>query len=228
DSDSPFKYESCGLIKNSKTTGRSPRLGWYWVYTMRNTLKRFKFNSKPVSGNANVMIQQYTHSTSTDSLAYVLWCPTSNSTVVSTYNLQLPAGVVSAVRITPTAGSIKGTATNLTITNNTVTVKVTEDPIYILVKKGAPTGFIETPLENTSFSIYPNPVVNDEVNIESQKQIESVEVMDIKGVKVLSQKSIKANTTILNVSHLSPGFYTVEVVEANTGKIVNSKLSIIK
>ena len=223
DSDSPFKFESCGLVKNSKSTGRALRPAWYWTYTLRNTLKNYKFNSKPASGNANVMIQEYVHSTNSDSVAYVLWCPTSNSTSVASYILNIPSAN-SATSIVATIGSTKGTAKALTINNNSVTVKVTEDPIYVLVKKTL-TNFTDNQTNNGTL-IYPNPV-QDELNVSALIDIESIEILDIKGALVFQQKDVNATNAKINVSQLPLGIYTIEV-EYKGGKSTKSRLSIVR
>lgn len=229
-SDEPFKFESCGLIKNTPTL-RTRRPAWYWTYTMRNVLKNYKFKSKPVSGNDNVMIQEYAHSTNADSVVYVLWCPTSNGTTVNTYNLNLPSpGASSAVKITATNGNIKGTSSKLTISNSTVVVKVTEDPTYVVVKK-ATNALIDITdvsdnLSSNTVLIYPNPV-KDDLTINAPEDIESIEIIDVKGVMVLEKTNIDAKTFTLDVSHLDQGIYALEIVEHN-GKVIKSKVSIVK
>ncbi|MFA7688076.1 MAG: GEVED domain-containing protein [Moheibacter sp.] len=60
------------------------------------------------------------------------------------------------------------------------------------------------------FTYYPNPV-KDELNISSQKQIESVSVYNLAGQQVISQK-MNVNQGKLSTNSLAPGVYVFRVI----------------
>lgn len=70
-------------------------------------------------------------------------------------------------------------------------------------------------LASNSFSkataiIYPNPVLNS-LQLTNYTEITDIEIVDIRGRKVLSQKVSGASTVNLDVSHLSAGIYLAQV-----------------
>lgn len=66
-----------------------------------------------------------------------------------------------------------------------------------------------------SFELFPNPS-SGILNIQTEnKKIESVKIVDLNG-KLLFQKNIQSNSTILDISHLATGTYFVGIVTSET------------
>ena len=84
------------------------------------------------TGNPNVFAYKFKSVTGNGG-AYVLWCPTSNNTVVNGYQLSLGGTPSIATKTALTVGSTTGTATALTITGGKVTVNVSEQPVFVSV-----------------------------------------------------------------------------------------------
>jgi len=66
---------------------------------------------------------------------------------------------------------------------------------------------------NLEVSLYPNPV-NDVLNIETALDIQTVEIYNIQGQKVLS-----SNQKQINTQNLSAGIYLVNITDTNNNKI---------
>lgn len=66
---------------------------------------------------------------------------------------------------------------------------------------------VENNKENTTVSIYPNPV-NDVLNIQSKNEITKAEIFDAAG-RILISKSVKGNS--INVSELAKGNYIIKL-----------------
>lgn len=68
---------------------------------------------------------------------------------------------------------------------------------------------LQTLNNNVKAIAFPNPF-KEEVNISSEKEIESIMVFDISG-KLIVQHFVKANSTTLNLNHLNKGIYFIRV-----------------
>lgn len=81
----------------------------------------------------------------------------------------------------------------------------------VVFTSGEPASISENSLSN--FTIYPNPSTNGMITIQTQKAgILEVNIFDVLGKKVLSQKSV--NQTV-NVSALKSGIYLVQITNNN-------------
>jgi hypothetical protein len=109
-----------------------PKPSWYYLYTLKNQLTGMLFNDEQDSGNANVLIYTFKGATFGGG-AYVLWSPTSNNTTVNDYQLKLRGYPASATLVTLSDTSTTGDSSPLTISEGTVTVNVSERPIFVLV-----------------------------------------------------------------------------------------------
>jgi len=63
-------------------------------------------------------------------------------------------------------------------------------------------------IDENSFTIFPNPVAS-ELNIQTDNEIQTIDIFDISGRKVISKTS--SNQTTLNVSDLKSGMYTISI-----------------
>jgi len=109
-----------------------PKPSWYYTYTLKHQLTGMIFNGEQDSENANVLIYTFKGATFGGG-AYVLWSPTSNNTTVNDYQLKIRGYPASATLVTLSDTSPTGDSSPLTITGGTVTVNVSESPIFVLV-----------------------------------------------------------------------------------------------
>lgn len=133
-------FNSSGLVNHggyssvtSSITPIVPHPSWYAMFTMRNTLKNYVFDKIEVSGDPNVYVYKFKHITATDSVAYALWCPTSNNTVVTNYSLAVP-DLIAATKVNFLDLSKTGAESSLVVSNGNVVLDVSEAPAYVLGK----------------------------------------------------------------------------------------------
>ncbi|MFD0669860.1 fibronectin type III domain-containing protein [Cohnella sp. GCM10027633] len=131
DTTSSARFSTMGLLTD-RASGFQPKLSWYAVYTMKETLTGMRYHDEIASGNPNVMIYRFKSATGNNG-AYVLWSPTSNNTTVGNYQLTLAGTPTTASKVTMTAGDTNGVTTPLTISGGKVTLNVSERPVYVLV-----------------------------------------------------------------------------------------------
>ena len=132
--ESAGKYGTCGVIgyerdENGKTV-EVKKDSYYYLYTLKNALSDYTFDSKVEAYDENVKIYKFT--TDDGKEAYAVWCPTSNGTKVNDYQLRIDserATVIEAVY-----GDIDGVHTE-TIADEYgyISVDVSENPIYVIV-----------------------------------------------------------------------------------------------
>ena len=120
------KYSTCGLIARDGTKKDS----FFYVYTLKNTLGVYTFVREIDAGTPDVWIYEYQNADG--DIAYALWCPTSDGTKVNNFKLNINAN--GATLVENVNGATEGKKTELDVVDKTVTVNVSENPIYILVK----------------------------------------------------------------------------------------------
>jgi len=128
--ESSTKFDNSGLV-SSAATGYVPKTSWYYVYTMKNHLTGMHFEKEIPSGNPQVMVYKFKNDNESAG-AYALWCPTSNQTEVSGYELTIEGGKTQIKLVELTDGSITGLETILNVVNGKVTVNVSERPVFVL------------------------------------------------------------------------------------------------
>ncbi|MGB0930759.1 MAG: fibronectin type III domain-containing protein, partial [Chitinophagales bacterium] len=126
-------FQSSGLTE-SPSNDWAAKPSWYYVYTMKNRLTGMTFDSEVASGNEDVRIYKFTHPDG--DAAYAVWSPTSDGTTVSGYDLSLAGGENQAVLVEMLEGDRDGTETTLTINSGSVSVDVSERPVFVLVNDG--------------------------------------------------------------------------------------------
>ncbi len=203
-------FNTCGLVnqKNDWT----PKPSWYSTYTLKNVLKGKHFNGIHSTGHPDVWAYKYTNDTG-DSTAIAIWAPTSNGTVVDDYNLRLPAGTQSATRVDIEQGSIHGSHTDLTVSRNTITMDIGEEPVFIVTTTNT-TGIKDSRFSDNAIMVYPNPAT-DKIRIGSRNTINgpyTIHIRDISGkiVLELSGRDLLADLE-LSVSSISEGIYFVQL-----------------
>lgn len=125
----PTQYSSSGLT-TSKEAGEQPKISWYYVYTLRTWLAGMSYLDEKPSGDPRVRIYRFARPGGRIG-AYVIWCPTSDGTVVDGYRLALPNNrSVTAVELTP--GEQNGVPTRMPVRGSGVRLTVSERPLIVL------------------------------------------------------------------------------------------------
>lgn len=77
-----------------------------------------------------------------------------------------------------------------------------------------------TNFDTTDFSISPNPA-NDQLRIISAQPMQTVEIYNALGARVLSQAVVNNREAQINIQELSSGVYLVQTTDSNNRKTVN-------
>lgn len=119
-----YEYDSEGnLIEVKKDS-------YYYLYTLKNTLGGYTFDSQVEAYNENVMVYKY--KAENGKTAYAVWCKTSDGTKVENY--QLAVNSESATLVEAVYADLDGEKTSLTADEyGYVSINVSENPVYILV-----------------------------------------------------------------------------------------------
>jgi hypothetical protein len=214
------------MLRNAENNGRTqhsssgfttikgewhPKSSWYYVYTMKNTLKGMFYVGEQASMNTNVTIYKYQNAVG-DTTVYALWCPTSNEVLVPDYQLSLPNAPKKAQLVEMVKGEIEGEITDLTISRNTVKVDVSERPIFVVTTTTA--NSVNTLGANKgTMNLYPS-VATDEVGIVISADHEGffteVKIHNQVGKTMIDTRSDLSHFKI-NVSELLPGMYFARI-----------------
>lgn len=130
DPNSTTKYNSCGLV--GPKGNWTPKPSWYYVYTLRNRLSGMIYTGEQPSGNPDVWIYKFKELNGSRG-GYVIWCPTSSGKTVSGYELSLAGSPAQADLVTMVNGDTDGVSENLIIANGSVTLDVSEKPVFVIV-----------------------------------------------------------------------------------------------
>ncbi|MBQ7226672.1 MAG: hypothetical protein IJX02_08760 [Clostridia bacterium] len=130
------KYGSSGLVRfpieitaNNVIQGNK-KDSFYYIYTLKETLKDCTFAGEVESTNANVRIFKYVNGEG--KAKYAVWCVTSDGTKVPGYILPVGEGEYSLVEFG--FERYKGQWTDLENKNGKVVVNVSECPVFIVEK----------------------------------------------------------------------------------------------
>ncbi|MDT8346529.1 MAG: T9SS type A sorting domain-containing protein [Flavobacteriaceae bacterium] len=105
--------------------------------------------------------------------------------------------------------------------NTTYFLLVSNERAYSDVNITTPAGVLNTAeFEQQSFKLFPSPA-REILNIESNFQMESVQIYDING-KLLDRISINENTLQLNVINYSTGLYFAKILTSD-GKVITRR-----
>lgn len=107
-----------------------PKDGYFYMYTLFETLGDMTFVKEIDTGNPDVWVYEFADGNG--KVGYAAWCPTSDGTVVE--NFQLRVNGTSATHTTAHNNDIDGVTKNLQINDGYVTITVTENPSYVVVK----------------------------------------------------------------------------------------------
>lgn len=211
----PTKYSTSGLT-SSRTNGHVKKRSWYYVYTLKNTLKGYRFQEEVSSGRADVKIYKFRKDDG--KVAYALWCPTSENKIVSNYDLPVTSGINSVKMIKLKNGLTSGEQQSLPVINNTATLNVSEKPIFILEETSMVTSSLKLAEETVKVS---PTLVSDKITIEVPLSC-NAEILNMQGKKI-KKLSLKEGNQVESLADLQPGVYIIVLhsgAERITKKIV--------
>lgn len=117
-------FETCGMVTQKGEW--KPKPSWFWVATLKNRLKGYRFVGDFPTGNPDVMALRFSNGKQ-DALA--LWCPTAEDKTVSSFKLPVKASKAMAVRFA--TGSTTGAEAPL----ENLTLNVSEKPTLVFLTK---------------------------------------------------------------------------------------------
>jgi hypothetical protein len=214
------------MLRNSQNNGRTqhsssgfttikgewyPKPSWYYVYTMKNTLKGMYFTGEQVSNNPNVLVYKYSNE-SQDTTVYAVWCPTSNEVSEYDYQLSLYNNPKSARLVELTEGSTDGEISDLTINRGTVTFDVSERPVFVVTTTNT-SSLYDNVSGNIEFKLYPSltsDVISVDVLGSDKSKLTQVYIYNSLGKRQLSHQTELYHFE-MNVSELKPGLYFAKI-----------------
>ena len=124
------KYGSSGLI-TAPGANQEKKTSWYYLYTMKNTLRNMRYIREIPSGNKDVWIYQFRDDAGKN--AYALWCPTMEDKKVRDFIFRPAGGKTDFTLIKPVDKSTVGENTLVSTTNGEVTIEwISETPIFLV------------------------------------------------------------------------------------------------
>jgi hypothetical protein len=170
------------------------------------------------SYNNSVLIYRY-ENTAGDSMVYAVWAPTSNETVINGYKLNITNKAVSANLVELADGEIHGVKTGLSINRNSVSINVSEKPVFVVTTSAVPTALPEHPYNQHEIMLYPNPV-HDQLTVkitspDPKTGPAEIIIRNLTGEIIRREKvfmSDAADAWHLNVESLAEGTYFLELV----------------
>jgi hypothetical protein len=128
DIENPGLFHDSGLL----TLDGKKKPSWYYTATLKNCLKGTRFVKELNSGNKNVLIYEFAEKEKT---VYVLWCPTSDGTIVKDFSFQLDE-INKEISITRLADKHqKGLKEKVILKKGAVKLDISERPLFISVLK---------------------------------------------------------------------------------------------
>jgi len=216
DNDGKTQFETCGLV-NEKNDWQ-PKNSWYYTYTMRNILKNMYYTGEQNSYNSDVLIYKFENA-SRDTLIYAVWAPTSNGTVIEEYKLNLSGKPGYAAQIELTGGETQGVKTELPINRNTLSIGVSEKPVFVLTTATVPTASPEARDNYSEVVLYPNPVKDRLIlklnNPDQSARQADIVIHNLMGQVIIRKKAVRQNaddTWQIDVEELAGGSYVLELV----------------
>ena len=129
DIEDPGFFHNCGLL----TLDGKKKPSWYYTATLKNILKRTRFVKELSSGRKDVLIYKFADK---EKSVYVLWCPTSDGTVVNNFPFQITdRNVNNEIIITNLADKYeKGLTKRSKVKEGKITVDISERPLFISIR----------------------------------------------------------------------------------------------
>jgi len=121
-------FASCGLV--GPKGDWTPKKSWYYVYTLKNTLKDMVFDGEKPSGNPNILIYKFKDA-GTQKQVYAVWARTSSAYNIKGFKILLKDKFSKAELISLIPGKTNGQTSALVIKDNIITLNVSERPVFI-------------------------------------------------------------------------------------------------
>jgi len=124
----PRRYSSSGLTRE-KFNQFQPKRSYYYQVTFRKILKHYRFSREMATGDDRVNLYEFKHLTS-DSLAYALWCNTSEGLQLPHFKVALSGK--SPLRYLQLRDKQLGPSDSLVrLQGDSITVPVSERPVFL-------------------------------------------------------------------------------------------------
>lgn len=130
DPNDPTWFASCGLV--TAKGDWSPKTSWYYVHTLKNTLKNMRYIGEQESADPNLMIYKF-KDVASDRGVYVVWAKTKQNYTVENFALTLGAKATTATLIQLVAGDKNGKSTAMAIADQKVNLTISERPVFLAV-----------------------------------------------------------------------------------------------
>ena len=122
------RYNTSGLLSNNGGN-IVPKRAWYYVSALRNIMRGMRFIKEIFSSDPTVCIYKFTDSLNQRDV-YAIWCPTSKGRRTS-YTFT-GSGQATVKIVTLANGSITGESKVRDVVNNTLTLEVSETPLFMV------------------------------------------------------------------------------------------------
>lgn len=121
-------FATCGLVTEKGQW--QPKPAWYFLATMKKRLAGMCFAQEMPTGRKDVCVFRFTAEKG-KSEAYAVWCPTSEDKHVGGFKLRVGRSGAGLVALKDKMAG--GAVSTLAVTNGTVTLDVSETPVFVLV-----------------------------------------------------------------------------------------------
>ncbi|MBC7390989.1 MAG: T9SS type A sorting domain-containing protein [Opitutaceae bacterium] len=229
DSRNDYLFGTCGLTSFVYPGTPQKRKAYYWLSTLNKVAGKYRLTQKTVTGTTH--LAQFEKPITSDTTVYCIWNGTSNGTITTGYKLNVRGS--KAEIITPQVGSLVGKSTPATVVNGTVTINVTEDPIYVKAY-GAVSNQRTEKIEDveksiSNITVYPNPG-NEMTNIITPEGqiIKSVSILDNNGNIVKPIINLFGNRASFNAESLANGIYNIQVSLQGSDNLIVNKFVVSK
>lgn len=122
-------FATSGLIDRSLNF--SKKTSWYYVRSMKEILKDMNFFGEQASNNPDIVIYKFIDSSKKG--VYAVWCKTSANKTIENYKLPVSKHATHAEKTELLDKNETGEKSSLEITGNSVTITVSEKPVFITV-----------------------------------------------------------------------------------------------
>ena len=140
--------------------------------------------------------------------------------MVSNYSFPVGAATT-ATYVTFENNSRTGATANLTASNGSVSIRVSESPSYLVLGTSVSTAVAEPEAKPVLFSFAPNPSKSD-ITLFLKNDTYLVTIYDVLGATVLSKK-VEGESATIDVSALKSGTYLIHVINS-AGEVAVKKL----
>ena len=117
-------FETCGLV--TQKGDWTPKVSWYFVATLKNRLKGFRFARDVPTGRSDVTVLRFTDGKRD---AFAAWCPTSEDRTVTDFVLKTGGSYAELVALAN--DSITGNVSTVATKNGMLSLVVSERPTLL-------------------------------------------------------------------------------------------------